>query len=52
MGHVATGTSPPFTMLDFNFQAMGGASFELHNSGLPQVRKKMPAQHAGGIVGE
>jgi hypothetical protein len=46
MGHVARGTPPPFTMQDFNFLAMGGASFESHNSGPLRVRTKTWAQHA------
>jgi hypothetical protein len=45
-GHVAPGTPPPFTMQDSYFPATGGASLELHNSGPPQVRMKMLAQHA------
>jgi hypothetical protein len=40
MGHVAWDTPPPFTMQDFNFPAMGGTSFESHNSGPPRVRTK------------
>jgi hypothetical protein len=45
-GHVAPGTPPPFTMQDFDFPTMGGASFESRNSGPPHVRTKTQAQHA------
>jgi hypothetical protein len=45
-GHLAPGILPPFTMLDSNFPAMGGASLEPRNSGPPQVRTKTRAQHA------
>jgi hypothetical protein len=50
MGHVAPGTPPPFTMQDSNFPAMGGASLQLHNSGLPQVRTKTRAQHVAAAL--
>jgi hypothetical protein len=45
MGQVVPGTLPPFTMQDSNFLAVGGASLESRNSGLPQVRTKTQAQH-------
>jgi hypothetical protein len=46
MGHVTPSTPPPFTMQDFNFLAMVGASLESGNSGPPHVRTKTRAQHA------
>jgi hypothetical protein len=50
MGHVAPGTLPLFTMQDSNILAMGGASLELCNSGLPQVRTKTQNQHAAAAL--
>jgi hypothetical protein len=49
-GHVVPGTPPPFTMQDSYFPAMGGASLESRNSGLPQVRMKTRAQHAAAAL--
>jgi hypothetical protein len=44
-GHMAPGTPPPFTMQDSNFLTIGDTSLESRNSGLPQFRTKMQAQH-------
>jgi hypothetical protein len=44
-GHVAPGTPPPFTMQDFDFLVMGGASLESRNSGPPRVRTKTRAKY-------
>jgi hypothetical protein len=50
MGHVAPSTPPLFTMQDSNIPAMGGASFELLNSGPPRVRTKTWAQHVAAAL--
>jgi hypothetical protein len=49
-GQLVPGTPPPFTMLDSNFPEMGGACFESCNSGPPQIRTKMRAQHAAAAL--